>query len=150
MPFFRRQSVGSAPELPLIARYPAPEATQGVAVDRQFFYAIANTAIGKYERGTGKKVGEFKSTVDVPLTHMDGGMTLGGKLYCSHSNFLFCDGHVKAMKPGATWTRAIDAAFQEVNPQVWNNVCTPNFENFGCGTGSKDLWNPQLQGVVYP
>jgi len=83
--FFRRQEL--APELPLVAKYPAPEATQGVAVDRQFFYAIANATIGKYERGTGKKVGEFKSTPDVPLTHMDGGMTLGGKLYCSHSNF---------------------------------------------------------------
>jgi len=66
------------------------------------------------------------------------------------SNFLFCDGHVKAMKPGATWTRAIDAKFQLVNPQVWNNVCVPNFDNFGCGSGTRDLWNPQLPSVVYP
>lgn len=66
------------------------------------------------------------------------------------SNFLFVDGHVKAMRPGATWTRAIDSAFQTVNPQVWNGVCVPNLDNFACGSGQKDLWNPQLPDVVYP
>jgi prepilin-type N-terminal cleavage/methylation domain-containing protein/prepilin-type processing-associated H-X9-DG protein len=66
------------------------------------------------------------------------------------SNFLFCDGHVKAMKPGATWTKAIDTDFQTVNPTVWNSVCVPNLDNFSCGSGSKDLWNPQLPGVKYP
>jgi prepilin-type N-terminal cleavage/methylation domain-containing protein/prepilin-type processing-associated H-X9-DG protein len=66
------------------------------------------------------------------------------------SNFLFCDGHVKAMRPGATWTRAIDGAFQQVNPEVWNKVCVPNLDNFACGSGQKDLWNPQIGGVVYP
>jgi prepilin-type N-terminal cleavage/methylation domain-containing protein/prepilin-type processing-associated H-X9-DG protein len=68
----------------------------------------------------------------------------------SVSNFLFTDGHAKAMRPGATWTHEIDAAFAQINPIVWNNVCVPNFENFGCGSGQKDLWNPQIGGVVYP
>lgn len=66
------------------------------------------------------------------------------------SNFLFCDGHAKAMRPGSTWTRAIDSAFQTINPTVWNNVCVPNFESFSCGSGPKDLWNPQTGSVVYP
>jgi prepilin-type N-terminal cleavage/methylation domain-containing protein/prepilin-type processing-associated H-X9-DG protein len=66
------------------------------------------------------------------------------------SNFLFCDGHVKTMRPGSTWTRSLDTVFPQVNPEVWNNVCVPNFENFGCGSGQKDLWNPQTGGVVYP
>ena len=66
------------------------------------------------------------------------------------SNFLFCDGHAKAMRPGSTWTRAIDSAFQTINPTVWNNVCVPNFESFSCGSGQKDLWNPQTGSVVYP
>jgi len=68
----------------------------------------------------------------------------------SVSNFLFMDGHVKAMRPGSTWTRALDEAFAVVNPQVWNNVCVPNLDNFGCGSGQRDLWNPQVGGVVYP
>jgi prepilin-type N-terminal cleavage/methylation domain-containing protein/prepilin-type processing-associated H-X9-DG protein len=66
------------------------------------------------------------------------------------SNFLFADGHVKTMKPGATWTRAIDSAFQQINPDVWNNVCVPNRDNYACGSGAKDLWNPQIPDVVYP
>lgn len=76
-----------APELPLVAKFPAAEAIQGVAVDRQFFYAIDNTAIGKYERNNGRKVGEFRATRETPLIHMDGGAIINGKLYCSHSNF---------------------------------------------------------------
>jgi len=66
------------------------------------------------------------------------------------SSFLFADGHVKAMKPGATWTHAIDADFQAVNGTVWNQVCVPNRDNYQCGSGTKDLWNPQLQDVKYP
>lgn len=66
------------------------------------------------------------------------------------SNFLFCDGHVKAMRPGQTWTHAIDSAFATTNPDVWNNVCVPNLDNFNCGSGQKDLWNPGISSVVYP
>jgi hypothetical protein len=76
-----------APELPLVAKFKADEAVQGVAVDRDFFYAIGNDIIGKYERNTGRKVGAFRSTPQIPLIHMDGGMAMDGKLYCSHSNF---------------------------------------------------------------
>jgi prepilin-type N-terminal cleavage/methylation domain-containing protein/prepilin-type processing-associated H-X9-DG protein len=66
------------------------------------------------------------------------------------SDFLFVDGHAKAMKPGATWTRAIHANFQRVNTTVWDAVCAPNLDNFACGSGQKDLWNPQVGSVVYP
>jgi hypothetical protein len=76
-----------APELPLVAKYAAAEATQGVAADARFFYAIANAEIGKYERGSGRKVATFQSTKEVPLIHMDGGAVINGKLVCSHSNF---------------------------------------------------------------
>ncbi|WP_309721760.1 DUF1559 domain-containing protein [Armatimonas sp.] len=68
----------------------------------------------------------------------------------SMSNFLFCDGHAKAMRPGSTWTRALDTVFPTINPTVWNSVCVPNLGGFGCGSGQKDLWNPQTGGVVYP
>jgi prepilin-type N-terminal cleavage/methylation domain-containing protein/prepilin-type processing-associated H-X9-DG protein len=66
------------------------------------------------------------------------------------SNFLFADGHVKAMRPGQTWTRALDSVFPTINPTVWTNVCVPNLDGFGCGSGTKDLWNPGIGGVVYP
>ena len=66
------------------------------------------------------------------------------------SNFLFCDGHVKAMRPGTTWTNVVNAQFPTINNDVWTLVCVPNRDNFACGTGTKDLWNPQLADVVYP
>lgn len=66
------------------------------------------------------------------------------------SNFLFTDGHAKAMRPGSTWTHDIDDEFPVINPEVWNGVCIPNLDNFNCSSGSKDLWNPQIGGVVYP
>lgn len=66
------------------------------------------------------------------------------------SNFLFLDGHVKGMKPGATWTQDTNDEMQAINPQVWDNVCVPNFENFGCGSGRREHWNPELPGVVFP
>ena len=33
------------------------------------------------------------------------------------SNFLFADGHAKAMRPGSTWTHDLDAVFPTINPQ---------------------------------
>ena len=76
-----------APPLPLLQKFPTDEATQGVAVGQNHFYAIDNAHIGKYERGTGKKVGAYTSSSERPLIHMDGGMVREKTLYCSHSNF---------------------------------------------------------------
>jgi hypothetical protein len=59
---FGRRRQDLTPELPLIAKFKADEATQGVAADRTHFYAIANATIGKYERNTGRKVASFRST----------------------------------------------------------------------------------------
>lgn len=73
--------------MPLVGKYAAEEAIQGVAVDGRYFYVINNTAIGKYERGSGKKVAAFVAGSRTPMIHMDGGMAYKGKLYCSHSNF---------------------------------------------------------------
>jgi prepilin-type processing-associated H-X9-DG protein len=66
------------------------------------------------------------------------------------SNFLFLDGHVKGMKPGTTWTRDTNDEMETINPIVWTSVCVPNLENFGCGSGTKELWNPDIAGVVFP
>ena len=39
-----------------LRRFKSPEAGQGVAVDREFFYAINNHTIGKYRKTTGERV----------------------------------------------------------------------------------------------
>ena len=73
--------------LPLIARFPAAEAIQGVAVDREAFYAINNFAIGKYDKHMGKKLAEWKGERGGPVIHLDSGLVIGNRLYCAHSNF---------------------------------------------------------------
>ena len=68
-------------------RYPVPEARQGVAVDTDHFYAVTNTAIGKYRRDTGEKVAAWECPEGDPLIHMNDGMLFEGRLYASHSNY---------------------------------------------------------------
>ncbi len=68
-------------------RFPAPEALQGVAVDKKYFYAVTNRAIGKYNKKTGSLVKKWKDAPGGPFIHMDSGVVLHGRLYCAHSNF---------------------------------------------------------------
>lgn len=70
-----------------VARFKCKEANQGVAVGPDHFYAVDNKAIGKYEKKTGKKVGEWVADADYPALHFDGGVVLDGKLYLPHSNY---------------------------------------------------------------
>ena len=70
-----------------LRRWPAREAVQGVAVDQQAFYAIANWAIGKYDKQTGELIQRWTATDDIPLRHLNSGVVLDGRLYCAHSNF---------------------------------------------------------------
>lgn len=70
-----------------IARFKCKEANQGVAVGPDHFYAVDNKTVGKYEKKTGKKVGEWVATAEYPALHFDGGVVLDGKLYLPHSNY---------------------------------------------------------------
>ena len=70
-----------------VRRYEAKEAKQAVAVDDKHFYAIANTTIAKYERKTGARIAEWKSSIERPLLHLNSGIVRDGKLYCAHSNY---------------------------------------------------------------
>lgn len=70
-----------------LRRFKATEANQGVAVDREFFYAITNAAIGKYRKGTGERVGGWQGEKNGHIKHLNAGVVIGDKLYCAHSNF---------------------------------------------------------------
>lgn len=70
-----------------IRRFDAPEAVQAVAVDADHFYAIANAAIGKYDKRTGELKKQWKASEEFPLTHLNSGLVRDGKLYCAHSNY---------------------------------------------------------------
>ncbi len=70
-----------------IRRIPAAEANQGVAADEQFLYAIANHAVGKYDKRSGKRVAGWECENGKPLIHLDSGVVHNGTIYCAHSNY---------------------------------------------------------------
>lgn len=70
-----------------LRRFPAPEAGQGVAVDKKFFYAINNHTIGKYRKITGERVAQWEGGAGGDIIHLNAGIVLKGKLYTVHSNY---------------------------------------------------------------
>ena len=70
-----------------IRRFKAPEARQGVAVDGDYFYAITNRTIGKYDKRTGELVASWRDPEGGTIIHLDSGVVLDGLLWCAHSNF---------------------------------------------------------------
>lgn len=71
----------------VVRRFPAAEASQAVAVDGSFFYAIGNAAIGKYEKATGRLAGRWEGAANGRVVHLNSGVVLGRELLCAHSNY---------------------------------------------------------------
>lgn len=71
----------------VVRRYEAAEATQAVAVDAEFFYAIGNAEIGKYDKNTGHRVTQWQEKPRGPIAHLNSGIVAGQQLYCAHSNY---------------------------------------------------------------
>ena len=55
-------------------------------MDANFFYAIDNASIGKYDKRSGQRVGGWHDTTG-RITHLDSGIVLDDGLYCAHSNY---------------------------------------------------------------
>ncbi len=70
-----------------LRRYAAAEADQGVAVDERHFYAIDNSAIGKYRRDTGALVARWASPRGGLVAHINSCTALDGTLVCANSNY---------------------------------------------------------------
>ena len=70
-----------------IARYPAAEARQGAAADKDHFYAVVNTAIGKYRKRDGELVAQFQRPRNGLIRHLNSCYAESGSLYCANSNF---------------------------------------------------------------
>jgi hypothetical protein len=69
----------------LLRTYDAPDANQGVAIDRSNFYAVDNTTITKHDRESGDPLLQFAGGPS--FIHMDSGAVHKGKLYAAHSNY---------------------------------------------------------------
>jgi len=70
-----------------LRRFKAPEAGQGVAVDREFFYAINNHTIGKYRKTTGERVAQWEGGAGGEIIHLNAGFVRAGRIYGVHSNY---------------------------------------------------------------
>lgn len=69
-----------------VSRFPAAEARQGIAADSRFIYVNENSAIGKYEKATGRKVAAWKGD-DALFVHMNSCALHDAQLVCAASNY---------------------------------------------------------------
>jgi hypothetical protein len=74
---------GTAQTVTELFRFKSRHATQAVAVDSLHFYAISNSQIVKYRKTTKDSVATWKG----PLKHLNSGVVLNGKLYCTNSSY---------------------------------------------------------------
>lgn len=113
-----------------LKRFQAEEAHQGVAVDDEYFYAIANEAIGKYRKDTGAKTGEWKDGKDGRIKHLNAGVVLESKLYCAHSNY--------------------PALPMESSVEIWDTQTMQHLESIDLShTGGSLTWVDQRDGTWF-
>ncbi|MFK7864881.1 MAG: hypothetical protein AB8B95_11720 [Pseudohongiellaceae bacterium] len=67
--------------------YPAVEAGQGAAADETHFYAVVNSAIGKYDKEAGQLAARWMGSREGSVRHLNSCFAEDEKLYCSNSNF---------------------------------------------------------------
>ena len=63
--------------------FPAPEAFQAAAADKNHIYAITNDRVAKYDRFTRERLAVSTGEAE----HLNSGFVWEGKLYCAHSNY---------------------------------------------------------------
>ena len=68
-------------------RLQAPEARQGVAVDKDHYYAVDNFSIAKYSRATGQRIALWRGARGGPVVHLNSCLVDGEDLACAHSNY---------------------------------------------------------------
>ena len=62
----------------------SPHATQAAAADFRHAYAISNTTVAQYDRGTGRLVAAGSAA---DAKHLNSGFVHDGQVYCAHSNY---------------------------------------------------------------
>lgn len=65
----------------------APEADQGVAADREHFYAIDNSVIAKYRLDGGSRVAAWDGEADGAIEHLNSCLLREERLWCANSNY---------------------------------------------------------------
>ena len=70
----------------VVRAWRAAEARQGVAVDDAAFYAIDNSAIGKFDRASGRKLASWKGDAR-KFRHLNSCAIVKTELVCANSNY---------------------------------------------------------------
>ena len=86
LPFLFGSLLCQAQKATEIQRFQLKEVQQGVAVDQTYFYVINNHSLTKHTKSDGKQVAAWQDTTGL-LKHMNSGVVIGQKLYCTHSNY---------------------------------------------------------------
>ncbi len=87
-----RQAEDAAPKSPqqlsavTLNEFTAPEADQGAAADENFFYAIDNSAIGKYSLSDGSLLAQWKDQSG-SIKHLNSCYVRDAQLWCANSNY---------------------------------------------------------------
>ncbi len=76
----------SAQEAVEIQTYKVSEAKQAVAVDKDHFYVINNSAINKYDKAKGQLINSWDGSQE-GIKHLNSGVIIGSKMYCANSNY---------------------------------------------------------------
>jgi len=73
----------------IVQQFAADNAYQAVAVGQESFYAISNVRLTAHDKNTGRVLQQWddSSQLSSPLSHLDSGVVLDGKLYSAHSNY---------------------------------------------------------------
>jgi len=73
----------------IVQQFAADNAYQAVAVGSDAFYAISNVRLTRHDKNTGRVLQQWddSSQLSSPLSHLDSGVVLDGKLYSAHSNY---------------------------------------------------------------
>ncbi len=131
-----------------LRRFKADEATQGVAVDAQHFYAITNHAIGKYRKDNGERLGGWDGGKGGRIKHLNAGVVLDGKLYCAQSNFPALPEQSSVEIWDTTTMQPLDAHHFETPPGSLTWVDQRDGFWFACFAHYKKTSDPALSCVV--
>lgn len=84
--FLPSHEASAAIDAVIIRRFEAPEARQGVAVGRKFFYAVDDSTLAKYRRSDGKRIAVWNGD-PARFPHINSCAVVGRELVCAASNY---------------------------------------------------------------
>ncbi|CAN5238887.1 hypothetical protein BH11PSE2_BH11PSE2_03130 [soil metagenome] len=79
-------AIASGPAATPIRRYADTHASQGVAVDARFIYAVSNSSIVKFDKASGRQVAAWKGDPE-RYPHINSCAVIGPELICASSNY---------------------------------------------------------------